>query len=178
MHSNNLIIIHRSSDCPNIRIGVKKIQYALSSYVDLAFLIPKGWKVGDPPPPKFLIFFDDIQDAIGAANYLRSHLPPELRDKVKWLNSDMTSTFKDEELAQLILGESWGLCTTDSFGMGMDIADIRLIIQWRATCHLETLWQHFGRAVRNRELTGKAVLFVEKDHFDDERMEGCKKSEK
>lgn len=117
MHSDNLVIICRSSDRPNIRIGVKKIQYALSSYVDLAFLIPKGWKVGDPPPPKFLIFFDDIQDAIGTANYLRSHLPPELRDKVKWLNSDMTSTFKDEELAQLISGESWGLCTTDSFGM-------------------------------------------------------------
>lgn len=52
----------------------------------------------------------------------------------------------------------------------MDIADIRLIIQWRATCRLETLWQRFGCAVRNRELTGKAVLFAEKDHFDDERI--------
>ncbi|KIM61142.1 hypothetical protein SCLCIDRAFT_9509 [Scleroderma citrinum Foug A] len=37
--NNNLVIIHRSSDHPNIRIGVKKIQYTLSSYVDLAFLI-------------------------------------------------------------------------------------------------------------------------------------------
>jgi len=85
-------------------------------------LIPSSWKGGDLPPPKFLIFFDDISDAIGAANLLRSRLPPELRDKIKWLNSDMTSTFKEEELAQLISGDTWGLCTTDSFGMVSIIA--------------------------------------------------------
>ena len=51
----------------------------------------------------------------------------------------------------------------------MDVADIMLIIQWWATCKLTTLWQCFGRAVRNKELTGTALLFAEKDYFDDEQ---------
>ncbi|KAI5980764.1 P-loop containing nucleoside triphosphate hydrolase protein [Pisolithus albus] len=178
MHSDNLVTIRQSSDRPNIKIGVQKMRYSLGSYADLAFLIPPGQKVGDSSPPKFLIFFDDIQDAIGAANYLRSRLPLGLQDKIKWLNSDMTSTFKEDELARIISGETWGLCTTDSFGMGMDVADIQLIIQWRATCRLETLWQRFGRAVRNRELTGMAVLFAEKDYFDENRALRAARKEK
>ena len=52
----------------------------------------------------------------------------------------------------------------------MDVADILLIIQWRATCKLATLWQRFGRAVRDRNLAGTALLFAEKDYFDDERV--------
>ncbi|KAI6108688.1 hypothetical protein EDD16DRAFT_1488082 [Pisolithus croceorrhizus] len=71
MHPGRLITVRRTTDRPNIKIGVKKIKYALNSYADLAFLIPSGWKDGDPLPPKFLIFFDDIQDAISAAQYLR-----------------------------------------------------------------------------------------------------------
>ncbi|KIJ58560.1 hypothetical protein HYDPIDRAFT_178049 [Hydnomerulius pinastri MD-312] len=153
MHTDRMVIIRRSSDRPNIKIGVKKIKYTLNSYTDLAFLIPEGWKPGhykcrtlSPKAP-----------------------PPELRDKIKWFNSDMTMAYKEAELENLVSGETWGLCTTDSFGMGMDVADIVLIIQWRATCKLATLWQQFGRAARNQELTGTVLLFAEKDHFDDER---------
>ncbi|KAI6115258.1 hypothetical protein EV401DRAFT_1865422, partial [Pisolithus croceorrhizus] len=51
---------------------------------------------------------------------------------------------------------------------GMDVPDILLVIQWRATCKLAALWQRFGRAVRDRQLTGTAILFAEKDHFDDD----------
>lgn len=199
MHPDKMITIRRSSDRPNIKIGVRKIKYALNSFADLAFMIPKGWKEGDPPPPKFLIFFDDIQDAINAAHYLRQQLPPALQNKIKWFNSDMTTSYKEDELSNLISGETWGLCTTDSFGMvrhcvriakcsqnslfglqGMDIADIILVIQWRATCKLATLWQRFGRAVRNKALSGTALLFAEKDHFDDERAAkaACKANRK
>lgn len=64
----------------------------------LTFLIPPGFKVDDPPPPKFLIFFDDIPDSINAACVLRRRLPSELREKIR-------------------SGETWGLCTTTSFGM-------------------------------------------------------------
>ncbi|KIK79866.1 hypothetical protein PAXRUDRAFT_95528, partial [Paxillus rubicundulus Ve08.2h10] len=125
-----MTVIHRSTDRPNIKIGVRKIKYALNSFTDLAFLIPEGWKPGDPPPPKFLIFFDDIQDAINVVTYLCRRLPMEYQDKVKWFNSDMTTTYKEDELNNIVSGQTWGLCTTDSFGMGMDVPDIMLILQW------------------------------------------------
>ena len=51
----------------------------------------------------------------------------------------------------------------------MDILDIRLVIQWRASCSLSTIWQRWGRAVRNRDLQGTAILFTEKEYFDDVR---------
>ncbi|KAI5992437.1 P-loop containing nucleoside triphosphate hydrolase protein [Pisolithus albus] len=163
------VIIHRSSDRPNIGIAVRKIKYALNSFADLTFLIPAGFKVGDPPPPKFLIFFDDIADSINAACVLRCRLPCELKEKIRWFNADMSTQYKETELEKLTCGETWGLCTTTSFGMGMDVPDISLVIQWRATCKIAALWQHFGRAVRDRQLTGTAILFAEKEHFNDER---------
>ncbi|KIK82369.1 hypothetical protein PAXRUDRAFT_153846, partial [Paxillus rubicundulus Ve08.2h10] len=64
MHHDKLTAICQSSDCPLLKIGVRKIKYVLNTYADLAFLIPTGWKISDPLPPKFLIFFDNIQDAI------------------------------------------------------------------------------------------------------------------
>ncbi|KAI5999683.1 P-loop containing nucleoside triphosphate hydrolase protein [Pisolithus albus] len=103
-------------------------------FADLTFLIPAGFKVGDPPPPKFLIFFNDIPDSINAACVLRRHLPHELKEKIWWFNADMSTQYKEAELENLISGETWGLCTTTSFGMGMDVPDILLVIQWRATC--------------------------------------------
>ncbi|KAI6142403.1 hypothetical protein BKA82DRAFT_3985033 [Pisolithus tinctorius] len=136
--------MHWSSDRPNIKIGVKKIKYALNSYADLMFLIPPGFKANDPPPPKFLIFFNNISDSISAACILRRQLPCELREKICWFNADMSMAYKEEELGKLISGETWGLCTTTSFGMGMDVPDILLVIQWRATCKIAALWQCFG----------------------------------
>ncbi|KAF9234419.1 hypothetical protein BU15DRAFT_52639, partial [Melanogaster broomeanus] len=89
MHKDKTLVLRRSSDRPNIKIGIRKIKYVLSSFVDLAFLVPTGFKVGDPPPPKFLVFFDDIPNSIEAALVLRRRLPRELRDKIKWFNADM-----------------------------------------------------------------------------------------
>jgi hypothetical protein len=109
-------IYRRSSDRPNIHIVVRPIQSAISSFADLRFLL-RNWKLGDPPPPKFLVFFDDINDSIKACLYLKSLLPPSYRHKLKWFNSDMSSTFKENETRNLMLGESWGDFATDSFGM-------------------------------------------------------------
>ncbi|KAH7917314.1 P-loop containing nucleoside triphosphate hydrolase protein [Leucogyrophana mollusca] len=168
---DKLVTIRRSTDRPNIHITVKPIRGTLHSYADLAFLIPDRWKAGDSLPPKFLIFFDNITHAIEAAQCLRSRLPPEYREKIKWFNSDMTTHFKEAEVENFSNGETWGFCMTESFGMGVDISDVRIVIQWRAMCSLSTLWQRFGRAVRDMTLEGIAILFAEKDHFDAYRKE-------
>ncbi|KAI6111563.1 hypothetical protein EDD16DRAFT_1485749, partial [Pisolithus croceorrhizus] len=59
-------------------------------------------------------------------------------------NTDMSTMYKEEGLGKLISSDMWGLSTTTSFGMGMDIPDILMVIQWRAPCNLSALWQHFG----------------------------------
>ncbi|EJF56826.1 hypothetical protein DICSQDRAFT_35802, partial [Dichomitus squalens LYAD-421 SS1] len=49
---------------------------------------------------------------------------------------------------------------------GVDITDIELVVQWRTTCDLNSLWQRFSRAARDPSRTGLAILFVEPRHFD------------
>ncbi|KAI0052949.1 P-loop containing nucleoside triphosphate hydrolase protein, partial [Auriscalpium vulgare] len=167
VQASKCLLIHRSNDRPNISLCVRKMRSAASSYKDLAFLL-EG--VGpESPPPKFLIFFDDITDSIRAAKYLRKKLPLELRSKIKWFNADMTAAYRERELKNLREGKTWGLFCTDSFGMGVDLPDIELIIQWKATCNLATLWQRFGRGARNPLLTAKVLFLVEPKHFEDEK---------
>src|SRR5258705_4355704 len=59
----------------------------------------------------------------------------------------------------------------------MDISNIHIVGQWRATCNLSTIWQRWGRAARDRNLQGTVVLFAEKDYFDDVREEKCQRQE-
>ncbi|KAJ6496925.1 P-loop containing nucleoside triphosphate hydrolase protein, partial [Mycena vulgaris] len=163
---DKVTIIRRSNDRPNIHLIVREMKYFMSSFMDLAFLIPENWKPGDPLPPKFLIFFDSIADSLEAAKFLRGRLPLEYRDKIKWLNSEMSPEFKETEADALKTGKIWGLSCTDSFGMGLDLPDILLVLQWRSTCDMCTLWQRLGRAARAFHLTARALFLVEPKRFD------------
>lgn len=120
MSMDKAYVMQRSNDRSNVRICVREMLYPAKSYLDLAFLIPdkpppggwKNWKM-----PKFVIFFDNIADSIGAAKFLRAWLPPELRYMVKWFNANMSAEFREVEGLKLKEGDIWGLCCTDSFGM-------------------------------------------------------------
>jgi len=57
----------------------------------------------------------------------------------------------------------------------MDLPNIKIVVQWKATCNLCTLWQRFGRAARGSQQTGTAILLVEKKDTDDERQAKAKK---
>lgn len=117
MRSNNLHKIQRSNDRPNVNLVVRQLKYAASSFKDLSFLIPEGWKLGDPQPKPFVIFFDNKGDAVQSIKYLRRRLPREYRTKIKWFLSDMTTMYKEDAVDKLRSGDVWGICATDAFGM-------------------------------------------------------------
>jgi superfamily II DNA/RNA helicase len=50
----------------------------------------------------------------------------------------------------------------------MDLPDVEIVVQWKATCDLCTLWQHFGRVARGQGKEGVAILLVEKKDTDEE----------
>ncbi|KAF8430428.1 hypothetical protein L210DRAFT_3418126, partial [Boletus edulis BED1] len=110
--------------------------------------------------------FDNIANSVNAANVLRRQLPFALQDKIKWFNASMSTAIKEAELMNLVNGDCRGLCTTTSFGMGMDVPDVELVVQWCTTCTSPSLWQRFGHAVHDKALNGTALLFAEKEHFD------------
>ncbi len=118
-----------SIDRPNINLVVRPMLNPRKSFIDLGFLL-RNWKPGNPPPPKFLVFFDSIPESIEAGLYLHTLLPPEYRDRVKWFNSDMSDRFKAQESLKLANHEIWGLMATDSFGM---VSSIYIFINYLHT---------------------------------------------
>ncbi|KAI0072282.1 P-loop containing nucleoside triphosphate hydrolase protein [Panus rudis PR-1116 ss-1] len=121
--STNRLLSKRSNDRTNITYTVRRMKHSQASYEDLAFLVPKDWKEGDPVLPKFMIFFDSKNEAEEAAQYLRSRVSPALRAKIPWFHAGMTPYFRREEVDNLKSGETWGLAATDSGGM------VRVFIQ-------------------------------------------------
>lgn len=117
LRPSQLEYIIRSNDRPNINLVVRPIEHALESYDDLAFLIPEGWKEGDPPPKKFAVFMDNTTHTEAATKAIRKRLPPHLRNKIRWFHATMTNEYRDENLEAFRKGEIWGLFVTDAFGM-------------------------------------------------------------
>jgi ATP-dependent DNA helicase RecQ len=114
---SNCLLFQRSNDRHNIAFCVKRMQYSAMSFEDLAFLVPSSWKEGDPPPHKFMVFFDSKREAESASTFLRKRLPGPLKDKVKWFHAGMTEFFRSEELETFKDGDIWGLGMTDVGGM-------------------------------------------------------------
>ncbi|KAG6808474.1 hypothetical protein H0H92_004013 [Tricholoma furcatifolium] len=177
---SDTVYIMRSNDRPEIRLMVRGLGFPASSFKDLMFLIPNDVKYGDPgpSPAKFLVFFDNTKEAEAATKYLCNRLPRSLRKKVRYFHSTMTQAYRDDELQAFRRGETWGMCCTDAFGMGMDLADIEVVVQWKATCDMCTLWQRFGRAARGPGREGTAILLVEKKDIDEERVAKAERAAK
>ncbi|KAH6892700.1 P-loop containing nucleoside triphosphate hydrolase protein [Coprinopsis sp. MPI-PUGE-AT-0042] len=175
LRSDKLKTFQCSNDRPNIHLTVRKILSPLNTFNDLQVVL-QGYVANiSRPHHTFLVFFDDITQSISAHSALTKEMSKEDKGKILWFNADMTGVFKTDTIRQLLSGEVWGLLTTDSFGMGLDMPHIDLVIQWRATCSLTTLWQRFGRAGRDRAIEGTGMFLVEKEHFDDEKEHKQKK---
>ena len=110
--------ILRSNDRPDIALAVHKMQYPAYTYQDLEFLIPQGYKDGDPPPPKFLVFCNSKAETEAACQYLRSRLPKAIGlQKIKYFHASMSEFFRVDEYEALQNGDTFGLCVTAAFGM-------------------------------------------------------------
>src|ERR1700678_217495 len=51
----------------------------------------------------------------------------------------------------------------------MDLPNIQIVVQWKATSNMCTLWQRFGRGARGIGITAVAILLVEKKDTEEER---------
>ncbi|OSX62962.1 hypothetical protein POSPLADRAFT_1109487, partial [Postia placenta MAD-698-R-SB12] len=162
---------------PNVHLQVRKIEHLLTSFKDLEFLVPVGMKVGDKLK-KLMVFFDSIKESIKAAEMLRARLLPKERTKIRWFNARMSPEFREDGTQHFKDGDVYGLCVTDSFGMGVDVTDIEIIVQWQMSCDMNTLWQRFGRAAWDQSLTAIAILLVEAKYFDEAKQKAKICSEK
>ncbi|KZV83791.1 hypothetical protein EXIGLDRAFT_625190 [Exidia glandulosa HHB12029] len=109
-----------------------------------------------------MVFMQSKTDCKDAALHLRRMLPEHHQDKVCWFTADKTDAYKDSRMKRFTEGSVWGMFCTDAAGLGLDVNDIRICIQWGIEgLTFEGLYQRFGRGGRNRSLQGMGLLFVE-----------------
>ncbi|KAF8835722.1 hypothetical protein BDN67DRAFT_912477, partial [Paxillus ammoniavirescens] len=154
MRSYNLAKIIRSNDHPNINLIVEEMKFPRNSMHDLTRVMDLR---GGLPPEKFMLFTNSRGSAESACNRLHTDLSPHLRDKIIWFHFGMTMEFHIEAIEKLRWGEIWGICCTDAAGMGLDLRDITLIIQWGYTASLCTLMQRLGRGTRDPSVTAVGI---------------------
>ncbi|QRV87442.1 DEAD/DEAH box helicase [Ceratobasidium sp. AG-Ba] len=124
-------VIRRSNDRRNLTPIVRRMKYSIKSLHDISFLIPLHMTPTSPPPPKFMLFMHSKKLCERAALFLRARLPRELQHKVVWVHAEMSSGFNNRAMEKLKSGELFGVVCTDVAGMGIDIPDIDLVVQYQ-----------------------------------------------
>ncbi|KAJ3824470.1 P-loop containing nucleoside triphosphate hydrolase protein [Lentinula raphanica] len=161
--------IRLDTDRKNIFHCVQKMRHPINSYRDLAPLISPH-----ADTKKFIVFFNSRNAAQAGAQFLRSRLPEDQTGLVKWVHSGMSDEFRHDEIHALQVGDRLGVCATDAVGMGIDIPDIHMVVQYGVPVSLNTWYQRLGRGVRNLSLDGCAILLVEPSYLDEAKHAAAK----
>ena len=163
-------LIRRQIDRPNIYLARREISNQ-STFDDLKFIIP-NYACDIRLIPKTMIFVDSRPMVCALTDYLlkilslawvRSGLgmEPPPQDVV----ADYTTILSDERRTQVLAKFGEGSCRvivcTDAAGMGIDIRDVRRVIQWKATSilNLASYFQRVGRAGRDPSCDSVAIMF-------------------
>jgi hypothetical protein len=127
---------------------------------------PDAW--GPWQIPKTLVFIDDRFGCCTLTTALINKFPEHLRgsearEVVCEYHSTMSAKALDRNLGALREGICRIMVCTEAVGMGLDVPDIERIIQWRVPqfLTLSSWWQRAGRAARNPEYSGVAIIYYE-----------------
>ncbi|KAL9938451.1 hypothetical protein V8E36_003074 [Tilletia maclaganii] len=96
-----------------------------------------------------------------AAEALRGHLPHHLRNAVESFTAGDGLHHKRGIMRKFRGGEIRIVVATEALGMGIDLPDVDMVIQWQMPKDFTELVQHFGRAARGSGTTAKALLLCD-----------------
>ncbi|KAL1717570.1 P-loop containing nucleoside triphosphate hydrolase protein [Schizophyllum commune] len=165
-HKTDFVSIDVGNDRPNVSLVVRAMQHPMNTYADLDFVIPSSvTEVSDIK--KTFIYADNIQSGIEIEDHLEDLLPPDLQSRgiIRPYNAAFSKDYRSEVMRLFREGVVRVLVCTDAAGMGCNIPDIDVVVQWKLTSSLSSFVQRAGRAARGRDRVGLAVLLVEPSAF-------------
>ncbi|TFK17586.1 P-loop containing nucleoside triphosphate hydrolase protein [Coprinopsis marcescibilis] len=163
---SDFININVGNDCSNVALVVRAMEHAMNTYQDLQFVVPAGaTKVEDIP--KTMLYADNIPKCIELEDYLEALLPENLwhQGLIGPFSATFPSEYQEEALRLFKLGWIRILICTDAAGMGTNIPDVDVVVQWKLPSSLSAFVQRAGQAARQASRTGLAVLLVEKSAY-------------
>ncbi|KAJ7764573.1 P-loop containing nucleoside triphosphate hydrolase protein [Mycena maculata] len=162
--SKDYVNIDVGNDRPNVSIIVRGIHHPLNSYADLDFLVSGVRTRADLK--EIFIYADNIATGVEIINHLMSLLLPELRDTVQGdtpirpYNAALSKEYRKTAMERFKDGTVRIMVCTDAAGMGCNIPDIDMVVQWKLPASVSIFVQRAGWAARGHGRTGVAVLLV------------------
>jgi superfamily II DNA helicase RecQ len=154
-------------------------------YAQLSVLIPitgAAWRI-----PKSINCLDTFDECISISTHVRNGLSSSIAKyrsiDVRPFHTSLEVSLREEYLTTSRPGETRVLVCTgmyhitknnrnmstkdlciDPAGMGVDIPDIEVFMQWKISSHLirANIWQCIGRAGRDPEVKANSVLYVDR----------------
>ncbi|KAJ6494520.1 P-loop containing nucleoside triphosphate hydrolase protein [Mycena sanguinolenta] len=162
---DEMFFLNLGNDRPNITPSVVEMNSA-KDYAAVKTHLPNPADVHSPDDlPKTLVSTNAVKKMQILATQLRrdySHLP---KGTIDFLHAHRTVKAKRHVMRDFRKGKIKILVATEAAGMGADISDIELIIQFGVPSSLTVWTQRLGRAVRNPAMQGRAILLYEKSMF-------------
>ncbi|KAJ7474944.1 P-loop containing nucleoside triphosphate hydrolase protein [Mycena latifolia] len=156
--------LNMGNDRPNITPSVVQMNGG-KDYNAIYPLLPDPAKVHSADDlPKSIIFTNSVKKTQVICRHIR-HRYPNLRGAIDFLHAHRTAKAKRRVMKQFRKGKIKILIATEAVGMGADIPDIELIIQFGVPSSLSVWIQRAGRAGRSPEIHARAILLVEKSMF-------------
>ncbi|KAH9842930.1 P-loop containing nucleoside triphosphate hydrolase protein [Rhodofomes roseus] len=160
------------NDRPNVTIVVRAAEHPLKTFEDLDFVIPKTLTRAEEIP-KTWIYVDNINTGTDIIDYLAQKLETRTQRSdgsvsagvIRPFNATLSSEYRTAAMEAFRDGSIRILVCTEAAGMGCDIPDIDIVVQWKLPATFSNFIQRAGRAARGRGRRGLAVLIVERSAY-------------
>ncbi|KAJ7670474.1 P-loop containing nucleoside triphosphate hydrolase protein, partial [Mycena rosella] len=156
------VTVCMSNARPNVALSCRTmIVHPDDTKANLRFLIPNGATTAAKIPIS-LVYFNQRIEAEEACDRLQFWASEGGIDKsaIAFYHAKIGTARKRELERMLRDGTVRILCCTDAVGMGCDMRNIQRVILWKLPLSFCALAQRSGRAVRDFDALGEAILFV------------------
>ncbi|KAF8148868.1 P-loop containing nucleoside triphosphate hydrolase protein [Crassisporium funariophilum] len=164
---NAYLFVNMGNDCPSVSQVVRAMQHPANSFCNLKFIIPTKISSHDNIAKAFL-YSDDIKTGALIVDHLNGRIDAKYQHLglVQPYNATMSKSYQTRVMKLFRDGKVRILVCTDAAGMGCDIPDIDIVVQWKAPKNVSSWVQCAGRAARASGRQGLAVMIVEKPAFE------------
>ncbi|KAH9915831.1 P-loop containing nucleoside triphosphate hydrolase protein, partial [Fomitopsis serialis] len=165
--------VNVGNDRPNVALVVRAAEHPQNTYKDLDFIVPSSIsRVEDIP--KTWIYVDNINTGTEIIDHLATLLEtrtasrtdiPQPANLIRPFNAVLSSEYRTAAMDAFRKGSIRIMVCTEAAGMGCDIPDIDVVVQWKLPSTFSNFIQRAGRVARGRGRTGLAVLIVERSAY-------------